>query len=105
MDARAPFDPANIFDALAERTKCELMDTAITITLLPEYTTSEQQGADTLGAVMAGAMTAVCGLLMSHIADTDDNHLMLRVILAAYLPPAFDNARSIIGRAPLPEAS
>ena len=103
MSARAPFNPAEPFDALANLAKREVAHAGVLITQRPEYKAAEADGADVGEAVMAGAMTAVCGIVMSHFEETDEAHAAILAAMAEYLPQALDQARSIMGLPPLQE--
>ena len=103
MPDRAPFDPADPFDAVANLAKTELAYAGVRLTQRPEYKAVEKDGGSGLAvAVMAGALTAVCGIVLSHAAETDENHAILRAAMIAYLPQAVDQARNILGLPPLP---
>ena len=110
MPDRAPFDPTNPFDAIADLAKTDLAKTelayaGIRLTERPEYKAVEVEcGVNLTVAVMCGSLTAVCGIVMSHAAETDENHAIIRAAMIAYLPQAIDQARSILGLPPLPEA-
>jgi len=105
MPDRTSFNPADPFDAIANLAKSELTYAGIRLTERPEYKAiGKDAGVDLTIAVMCGALTAVCGIVMSHGAETDENHAIIRAAMTAYLPQAIDQARSIIGLPPLPEA-
>lgn len=98
---RAPFNPADPFDAIANLAKTELAYAGIRLTERPEYKAAKDAGNVVAGAVMAGALTAVAGILMSHFQEDDDTHAQIREMMIAYLPQAIDQARSILGLPPL----
>lgn len=103
MPDRAPFDPADPFDAVANLARAELAYAGVRLTERPEYKAVEAgDEVDLTVAVMAGALTAVCGIVLSHAAETDENHAILRAAMIAYLPQAVDQARDILGLPPLP---
>jgi hypothetical protein len=103
MPDRSPFNPADPFDAIADLAKSELAYAGIRLTERPEYKAIEADADVGLPmAVMCGALTAVCGIVMSHAAETDENHAIIRAAMTAYLPQAIDQARSILGLPPLP---
>lgn len=105
MSDRALFNPADPFDAVANLAKTELTYAGIRLTARPEYKAVEAaHHVDLTVAVMCGALTAVCGIVMSHGTETDENHAVIRAAMIAYLPQAIDNARDIMGLPPLPEA-
>lgn len=102
MPDRAPFNPADPFDAIAKMARIELANAGIRLAERPEYKAAEvRRDFDIGGAVLAGALTAVCGIVMSHYVETDEAHAYIRKMLAAYTPNAIDNARDIIGLPPL----
>lgn len=105
MRDRAPFNPADPFDAIANLAKTEIAYGGVRLTQRPEYKAAEAgHHVDLAVAVMCGALTAVAGIVMSHGEETDENHAIIREAMVAYLPQAIDNARSIIGLPPLQEA-
>lgn len=104
MPDRAPYNPADPFDAVANLAKTELAYAGVRLTTRPEYKAAELEPATLVEAVMCGALTAVAGIAMSHGEESDDNHAMIRAAMIAYLPQAVDNARGILGLPPLPEA-
>lgn len=105
MEPRAPFNAVDPFDALANITKSEVADAALRVFELPAYKSATAADVDTATAMMAGALTGICGILMSHFnGDEDQVHAVIRASMVAYLPQAVDNARSILGLPPLPEA-
>lgn len=104
MPDRAPFNPTDPFDTVANLAKTELAHAGILLTQRREYKAAELDPVILVEAVMCGALTAVAGIVMSHGAETDENHAIIREAMVAYLPQAIDNARSIIGLPPLQEA-
>lgn len=104
MSDRAPFNPADPFDAIANLAKTELAYAGVRLTERPEYKAASAGGANLAAAVLAGSLTAVCGIVMSHFDEADDTHAEIRALMIAYVPQAIDQARSILGLPPLPEA-
>lgn len=104
MPDRAPFNPDDPFNAIANLAKTEFSFAGIRLTERPEYKAAEQDGRLVAGAVLAGALTAVCGVVMSHFQEDDDTHAEIRAMMIAYMPQAIDQARSILGLLPLDEA-
>ncbi|MEO3386051.1 hypothetical protein [Mesorhizobium sp. CAU 1741] len=104
MIARPAFNPAEPFDAVANLAKREVAHAGVLITQRPEYKAAEADDVDVGEAVMAGALTAVCGIVMSHFKESDEAHAAILAAMADYLPQAIDQARSILGLPPLPEA-
>lgn len=101
-----PFNPVDPFDIIADLARKELAHAGILLCDHPEYKSATvRRDFDLGGAVLAGALTAVCGIVMSHYVETDEAHIYLRKMLAAYTPNAIDNARGILGLPPLPGAT
>ncbi len=103
MADREHFAPSDPFDAIANFAKTELSYAGIRLTERPEYQAAQAAGVQLAAAVMAGALTAVCGIVMSHFSDDDRTHEEIRALMIAYLPQAMDQARSIMGLPPLEE--
>lgn len=100
--ASTPFNPADPFDIIANLAKTELAHAGILLGERPEYKAAQvRRDIDLGGAVLAGALTAVCGIVMSHYVETDEAHIYLRKMLTEYTPSAIDNARGILGLLPL----
>lgn len=104
MPDRAPYNPTDPFDAVANLAKTELAYAGVRLTQRAEYKAAELAPANLAEAVMYGALTAVAGIVMSHGAEDDENHAIIRDAMLAYVPQAIDQARSILGLPPLPEA-
>lgn len=103
MIERLTFDPNDPFDSLAELAKREIADAGLRILDSPEY----KRFADdysSIQAVLAGVITGAIGIAMAQFEASDESHIELRAVIAAYLPQAFDQARSISGLPPLPRA-
>lgn len=101
MSDLPPFNPDDPFDQLAELARSEIADAGLRILSSPEYKKVTKENAE---AVLAGVLTGACGIAMAQFAPSDESHIELRALIAAYLPLAFDQARSIHDLPPLPRA-
>ncbi len=104
MPERSAFDPADPLDTLADLARTELAYAGIRLTERPEYKAASAGGANLAAAMLAGSLTAVAGIVLSHFDEADDAHAEIRAAMIAYLPQAVDQARGILGLPPLPEA-
>lgn len=103
MSDYPPFNPDEPFDRLAELAKSEIADAGLRILSSPEYK-NVANAYESVQAVLAGVITGACGIAMAQFAPSDESHIELRALIAAYLPQAFDQARSIHSLPPLPRA-
>ncbi len=104
MTGRAAFDPNDPFDGLAELAKREVAEGGLRILNSPEYKRFANDYSS-IQAVLAGVITGAIGIAMAQFEPSDESHIELRAVIAAYLPQAFDQARSISGLPPLPRAN
>lgn len=104
MIERHAFDPNDPFDRLAELAKREIADAGLRILDSPEYKHCANNYSS-IQAVLAGVITGAIGIAMAQFEPSDESHIELRAVIAAYLPQAFDQARSISGLPPLPRAN
>lgn len=91
MIDRAPFDPGDAFDAMADRFRREVADIALRAektTIFREMPTDRQ-----VACFMAGVTTGLVGVCFAFV-DREGRDPIVRA-LADYLPQAAENAESI----------
>ena len=102
MADREPLDPAVPYNQLAEIAKQEVAEAGIRIMASPEYRRMNMTSAGA-EATIAGVFVGAVGIAMAHFETADEAQRELLALLTAYLPEAFDLARSVHGLPPLAE--
>jgi hypothetical protein len=94
--ARAPFDPADPFEASADALRRGVADVALAVfaTSTFQRLSAERQ----ISCVMAGVMTGAMGVMLAFV--NRDSHDDLLQAVAEYLPDARRNAYDIATSAP-----
>jgi uncharacterized metal-binding protein len=98
---RAPFDPAEAFDAMAERFRRETVDIAsdaLEAAVFRDMTTADQ-----LHSLIGGILTGVVGIAFAMVQD-EERDLVYEAI-TEYLPLARQAAEAIIANAREDDAS
>lgn len=93
---RAPFDPADPFDASADALRHGIADVALAVCATSTFQrlSAERQ----ISCVMAGLMTGAVGVMLAFV--NRESHDQLLQAVAEYLPDARQNAYDIAAIAP-----
>lgn len=98
VDVRAPFDPAEPFDAMADSIKRQVADIADGMQAVAVF--RDMDGRHQLQCLMAGLTVGLIGVCFAHIRPSERDTMMN--IIVEYLPQAREVVEQIIGDAEAP---